>query len=160
MSDQGGQLGGLVYGFTGASLLLWLGVAALPHATVVARWFRARMLTAPGIPPLGRKDAANNMVPGQIVTASIAGIVIGTVIIWNAGGKIAAELTSADVQVLPALLAINLGVAGVVAGATVGIRGSSGRTRRSRILRAGGAVAGVVGLVCVIGGIMTVLRAG
>ena len=148
-----------MFGFTIASLMLWLGVAMLPFATQVAAWFRARMLAARGLPPLGRDDAVENMTPGQIMLGSIGAIVIGSVIAWNAGGKIGAELSLLSGSALPMLLAIFVGAAGLAAGIAVVARVLTVRRSNSRRWMAVGITIGVLGVICLIAGVTLIAGA-
>ena len=160
MSGTGAELGGLVFGFTGASLMFWLGVAGLPFAKPVASWFRARMLTARGMPPLGREAAAENMVPGQIIVGSLAGIVIGLMIIWNSGAKINAALTRADTSASPPLLAIFVGAAALVGGFVLLARAVKRPSRKSRRRVIAGAAIAALGVGSMTAGIVLVIMLG
>lgn len=111
--DGGADLGGLLYVCTIASLIFWLGAATLPFARPVAAWFQRRMEAATMLTFLGSKSAAKNMSPGQIGFASIAALVISTIILLNAGPKIGVMSSGA------APVAIFVGCAAIVGGAVV-----------------------------------------
>ena len=131
-SDGGAQLSGLLFGCTIASLMFWLGAAALPFARPVAAWFQRRMEEATVLTVLGSKSAAKNMSPGQIVFASIAALVISAIILLNAGPQVGA------ISVAGAPVAIFLGCAAIVGGAVLLARAA----KRDGSGRLPGAIAG------------------
>lgn len=93
---------------------------------------------------LGSKSAVKNMSPGQIVFASIAALVISSIILLNAGLRIG-TIASGAVPV-----GIFLGC-GVVVGGMVLLAGSAKRHNGGRRV---GLIAGAV--LCVIGACVTV----
>lgn len=117
-SAGGGELAGPLFGFTIASLLICVGIAFLPFAAHVSGWFASRLRGDGALAPLGGRSAADNMSPGNVLMFSIASIVIGAVIAWNAGGSVAdgAPVRTASILHLVIILA---GAVSLVGGAVV-----------------------------------------
>lgn len=152
-SDGGAQLSGLLFGCTIASLMFWLGAAALPFARPVAAWFQRRVEEAAILTVLASKSAAKNMSPGQIVFASIAAMVISVIILLNAGPQVAAISAAA------APAAIFLGCAAIVAGAVLLARAAN-RYGEGRLAGAiAGAALSMVGAGVTIGGVVVGISA-